>query len=320
MTKNAQKHTQSVMYSTLPDKFRVYTAFISCIKESKKRTNAAFMYSYLYEAALANGGKELTVTLNQLTEAWNSIRTTVYKSLCILEEEGMIKITLLDPEGKEYQDGDSGKGKGSKAVLRRIKLLVDLEEAKATAQKNNKQRKEREETLRKRASKEEEKTSEAVLGSSSGFTLEYFWMHTRDDRSLIGTLNAYIKTAYEMGIEALPTRNIIFDLNLEHGGGSANAIRKYIKEADYPRTHLAHNVSLLLSNITEEQTKKLWPEVHYEREVAKKIKESKEKAAKAEAEVEAKKVEVKTLRLKRPIKSQKESSKEPRIFYLKRRK
>ena len=223
MTKNAQKNTQSVMYSTLPDKFRVYTAFISCVKESKKRTNAAFMYSYLYEAALANGGKELTVTLNQLTEAWNSIRTTVYKSLCILEEEGMIKITLLDPEGKEYQDGDSGKGKGSKAILRRIKLLVDLEEAKAAAQKSNKQRKEREEALRKRASKEAEKASEAVLGSSSGFTLEYFWMHTRGDRSLIGTLNAYIKTAYEMGIEVLPTRSIIFDLNLEHGGGSANA-------------------------------------------------------------------------------------------------
>lgn len=312
MTKNAQKHTQSVMYSTLPDKFRVYTAFISCIKESKKRTNAAFMYSYLYEAALANGGKELTVTLNQLTEAWNSIRTTVYKSLCILEEEGMIKITLLDPEGKEYQDGDSGKGKGSKAVLRRIKLLVDLEEAKETAQKNNKQRKEREEALRKRASKEEEKTSD----SASGFTLEYFWMHTRDDRSLIGTLNAYIKTAYEMGMEVLPVRSAIFDLNLEHGGGSANAIRKYIKEADYPRTHLAHNVSLLLSNITEEQAKKLWPEVRYRREVAQRIKESKEKAAKAEA----KKVEVKTLRLKRPINSQEESSKEPRIFYLKRRK
>ena len=312
MTKNAQKNTQSVMYSTLPDKFRVYTAFISCIKESKKRTNAAFMYSYLYEAALANGGKELTMTLNQLTEAWNSIRTTVYKSLCILEEEGMIKITLLDPEGKEYQDGDSGKGKGSKAILRRIKLLVDLEEAKAAAQKSNKQRKEREEALRKRASKEEEKTSD----SASGFTLEYFWMHTRDDRSLIGTLNAYIKTAYEMGIEVLPTRSIIFDLNLEHGGGSANAIRKYIKEADYPRTHLAHNVSLLLSNITEGQAKKLWPEVRYRREVARRIKESKEKAAK----VGAKKVEVKTLRLKRPIKSQKESSKEPRIFYLKRRK
>jgi len=270
------------------------------------------MYSYLYEAALANGGKELTMTLNQLTEAWNSIRTTVYKSLCILEEEGMIKITLLDPEGKEYQDGDSGKGKGSKAILRRIKLLVDLEEAKAAAQKSNKQRKEREEALRKRASKEEEKTSD----SASGFTLEYFWMHTRDDRSLIGTLNAYIKTAYEMGIEVLPTRSIIFDLNLEHGGGSANAIRKYIKEADYPRTHLAHNVSLLLSNITEGQAKKLWPEVRYRREVARRIKESKEKAAK----VGAKKVEVKTLRLKRPIKSQKESSKEPRIFYLKRRK
>ena len=314
MTKNAQKNTQSVMYSTLPDKFRVYTAFISCVKESKKRTNAAFMYSYLYEAALANSGKELTVTLNQLTEAWNSIRTTVYKSLCILEEEGMIKITLLDPEGKEYQDGDSGKGKGSKAILRRIKLLVDLEEAKAAAQKSNKQRKEREEALRKRASKEAEKASEAVLGSSSGFTLEYFWMHTRGDRSLIGTLNAYIKTAYEMGIEVLPTRSIIFDLNLEHGGGSANAIRKYIKEADYPRTHLAHNVSLLLSNITEEQAKKLWPEVRYRREVARRIKESKEKAAKAEAKKvgeEATKVDAK---------SQKESSKGSRIFYLKRRK
>lgn len=306
MTKNAQKNTQSVMYSTLPDKFRVYTAFISCIKESKKRTNAAFMYSYLYEAALANGGKELTVTLNQLTEAWNSIRTTVYKSLCILEEEGMIKITLLDPEGKEYQSGDSGKGKGSKAVLRRIKLLVDLEEAKAAAQKSNKQKKEREEALRKRASKEEEKASDSALDSASGFTLEYFWMHTRDDRSLIGTLNAYIKTAYEMGIEVLPTRSIIFDLNLEHGGGSANAIRKYIKEADYPRTHLAHNVSLLLSDITEEQAKKLWPEVHYRREKATKV--------------EAKKDEVKTLRLKRPLKSQKESSKGSRIFYLKRRK
>lgn len=316
MTKNAQKNTQSVMYSTLPDKFRVYTAFISYIKESKKHTNAAFMYSYLYEAALANGGKELTVTLNQLTEAWNSIRTTVYKSLCILEEEGMIKITLLDPEGKEYQSGDSGKGKGSKAVLRRIKLLVDLEEAKAAAQKSNKQKKEREEALRKRASKEEEKASDSALDSASGFTLEYFWMHTKDDRSLIGTLNAYIKTAYEMGIEALPTRSIIFDLNLEHGGGSANAIRKYIKEADYPRTHMAHNVSLLLSDITEEQAKKLWPEVRYRREVARRIKESKEKAAK----IEAKKVEAKTLRSKIPIKSQEESSKEPRIFYLKRKK
>ena len=310
MTKNAQKNTQSVMYSTLPDKFRVYTAFISCIKESKKRTNAAFMYSYLYEAALANSGKELTVTLNQLTEAWNSIRTTVYKSLCILEEEGMIKITLLDPEGKEYQDGDSGKGKGSKAIPRRIKLLVDLEEAKETAQKSNKQKREREEALRKRASKEAEKASD----STSGFTLEYFWMHTRDDRSLIGTLNAYIKTAYEMGIEALPTRSIIFDLNLEHGGGSANAIRKYIKEADYPRTHLAHNVSLLLSNITGEQAKELWPEVRYRREVARRIKESKKKAAKAEAKKvgeEATKVDAK---------SQKESSKGSRIFYLKRRK
>lgn len=314
MTKNAQKNTQSVMYSTLPDKFRVYTAFISCIKESKKRTNAAFMYSYLYEAALANGGKELTVTLNQLTEAWNSIRTTVYKSLCILEEEGMIKITLLDPEGKEYQDGDSGKGKGSKAILRRIKLLVDLEEAKETAQKSNKQRKERKEALRKRASKEAEKASEAVLGSASGFTLEYFWMHTKDDRSLIGTLNAYIKTAYEMGIEVLPTRSIIFDLNLEHGGGSANAIRKYIKEADYPRTHLAHNVSLLLSDITEEQAKELWPEVRYRREVARRIKESKEEAAK----IEAKKVEEGTTKV--DAKSQKESSKGSRIFYLKRRK
>lgn len=314
MTKNAQKNTQSVMYSTLPDKFRVYTAFISHIRESKKCTTAAFMYSYLYEAALANGGKELTVTLNQLANAWNSIRTTVYKSLCVLEEKGMIKITLLDPEGKEYQDGDSGKGKGSKAVLRRIKLLVDLEEAKAAAQKNNKQKKEREEALRKRASKEEEKTSEAVLGSSSGFTLEYFWMHTRDDRSLIGTLNAYIKTAYEMGIEVLPTRSIIFDLNLEHGGGSANAIRKYIKEADYPRTHLAHNVSLLLNNITEEQAKELWPEVHYRREVARRIKESKEKAAK----VGAKKVGEETTKV--GAKSQKESSKGSRIFYLKRRK
>lgn len=314
MTKNAQKNTQSVMYSTLPDKFRVYTAFISCIKESKKRTNAAFMYSYLYEAALANGGKELTVTLNQLTEAWHSIRTTVYKSLCILEKEGMIKITLLDPEGKEYQSGDSGKGKGSKAVLRRIKLLVDLEEASEAAQKSNKQKKEREEALRKRASKEAEKASD----TTSGFTLEYFWMHTRDDRSLIGTLNAYIKTAYEMGIETLPTRSIIFDLNLEHGGGSANAIRKYIKEADYPRTHLAHNVSLLLSDITEEQAKELWPEVRYRREIAQRIKEkkSKEEAAK----IEAKKDEAKTLRLKRPLKSQKESSKEPRIFYLKRKK
>lgn len=314
MTKNTQKSTQGIMYSTLPDKFRVYTAFISYIKESKKRTNAAFMYSYLYEAALANGGKELTVTLNQLTKAWNSIRTTVYKSLCILEEEGMIKITLLDQEGKEYQDGDSGKGKGSKAVLRRIKLLVDLEEASEAAQKSNKQKKEREEALRKRASKEAEKASEAVLGSSSGFTLEYFWMHTRDDRSLISTLNAYIKTAYEMGMEVLPVRNAIFDLNLEHGGGSANAIRKYIKEADYPRTHLAHNVSLLLSNITEEQAKKLWPEVRYRREVARRIKESKEKAAKAEA----KKVEEATTKVE--TKSQKESSKEPRIFYLKRRK
>ena len=314
MTKNAQKNTQSVMYSTLPDKFRVYTAFISCIKESKKRTNAAFMYSYLYEAALANSGKELTVTLNQLTEAWNSIRTTVYKSLCILEEEGMIKITLLDPEGKEYQDGDSGKGKGSKAILRRIKLLVDLEEAKETAQKSNKQRKERKEALRKRASKEEEKTSESASDSASGFTLEYFWMHTRDDRSLIGTLNAYIKTAYKMGMEVLPVRSAIFDLNLEHGGGSANAIRKYIKEADYPRTHLAHNVSLLLSNITEEQAKKLWPEVHYRREVARRIKESKEKAAKAES----KKVEEATTKVE--AKSQKESSKGSRIFYLKRRK
>ena len=312
MTKNAQKNTQSVMYSTLPDKFRVYMAFISYIRESKKCTTAAFMYSYLYEAALANGGEEITVTLNQLANAWNSIRTTVYKSLCVLEEKGMIKITLLDPEGKEYQDGDSGKGKGSKAIPRRIKLLVDLEEAKTAAQKSNKQRKEREEALRKRASKEEEKTSD----SASGFTLEYFWMHTRDDRSLIGTLNAYIKTAYEMGIEVLPTRSIIFDLNLEHGGGSANAIRKYVKEADYPRTHLAHNVSLLLSNITEEQAKKLWPEVRYRREVAKRIKESKEEAAK----IEAKKVEAKTLRLKRPIKSQKESSKGSRIFYLKRKK
>jgi len=312
MTKNAQKNTQSVMYSTLPDKFRVYTAFISCIKESKKRTNAAFMYSYLYEAALANGGKELTITLNQLTEAWNSIRTTVYKSLCILEEEGMIKITLLDPEGKEYQDGDSGKGKGSKAILRRIKLLIDLEEAKAAAQKINKQKKEREEALRKRVSKEEEKTSD----SASDFTLEYFWMHTRDDRSLIGTLNAYIKTAYEMGIEALPTRSIIFDLNLEHGGGSANAIRKYIKEADYPRTHLAHNISLLLSDITEEQAKKLWPEVHYRREIARRIKEkkSKEEAAK----IEAKKVGEGATKVE--AKSQKESSKGSRIFYLKRRK
>lgn len=300
MTKNTQKSTQEIVYSTLPDKFRVHTAFISRIRESKKCSTAAFMYSYLYEAALANGGKELTVTLNQLARAWNSIRTTVYKSLCILEEEGAIKVTSLDQEGKEDQSRDSNKRKGAKAIPRRIKLLIGLEEASEAAQKSSKQRKEREEALRKRCPKEAEKASEAVLSSSSGFTLEYFWMHTKDDRSLIGTLNAYIKTAYEMGIETLPVRSIIFDLNLEHKGGSANAIRKYIKEAEYPRTHLAHNVSLLLGNITEEQAKKLW---------------------KVEAEkIEAEKVKVKTLRLKRPIKSQKVSSKEPRIFYLKRRK